>query len=77
MQDTGVQSLVQEDPACHGTVKPVCHNFCAQALEPVLHHKRTHHNEKPAHRNEEQPLLTTAREEPASQQGRPSAANNK
>ena len=33
-------------------------------LEPMLCNKRSHHNEKPAHRNEEQPLLTTARESP-------------
>ncbi|KAJ8789606.1 hypothetical protein J1605_022133 [Eschrichtius robustus] len=26
-------------------------------LEPVLHNKRSHRNEKPAHRNEEQPPL--------------------
>ena len=31
-------------------------------LEPVLHGKRNHCSEKPVHCNEEQPLLTTARE---------------
>ena len=29
-------------------------------LEPVLHNKRSHRNEKPTHHNEEQPLLTAA-----------------
>ena len=40
---------------------PASHNYWARApqllkpvrLEPVLHNKRNHHNEKPAHRNEE------------------------
>ena len=27
MQGTWVQSLVQEDPACCGATKPVCHNY--------------------------------------------------
>ena len=102
MQGTRVQSLVQEDPTCHGATKPVattteparhnywsphavepmCHNYWAHApqimkparsrahmpqllsscaatteacvhLDPVLCNKRSHHNEKPAHRNEE------------------------
>ena len=33
-------------------------------LEPVLRNKRSHRNEKPVHRNEEQPPLTTTRESP-------------
>ena len=24
MQETWIQSLVQEDPTCHGAIKPVC-----------------------------------------------------
>ena len=35
-------------------------------LEPVLHNKRSHCNEKPAHRNEEYPPLATTRENPRS-----------
>ena len=35
-------------------LKPVC-------LEPVLCNKRSHRNEKPVHRNEEEPLLTATR----------------
>ena len=30
-----------------------------RALEPVLFNKRGHHSEKPAHGNEEEPLLAT------------------
>ena len=33
MQETWVQSLVWEDPTCHGATKPVCHNYGACALE--------------------------------------------
>ena len=36
-------------------LKPVC-------LEPVLCNKRSHHNEKPTHLNEEEPLLAATRE---------------
>ena len=65
--------LVQEDPTCHGTTKPVRHNCWACALEPtshnywahapqllkpahlepMLHNKRSHCNEKATHRSEE------------------------
>ena len=42
-------------------LEPVGHNYWAHVpqllkpvcLEPVLHNKRSHHNKKPAHRNEE------------------------
>ena len=27
MQGTWVQSLVWEDPTCHGATKPMCHNY--------------------------------------------------
>ena len=27
MQGTRVQSLVQEDPTCRGSTKPMCHNY--------------------------------------------------
>ena len=61
MQGIQVQSLVREDPTCRRATKPVCHNYRARVmqllkpvhLQPVLHNKRSHHNEKPAHRNEE------------------------
>ena len=38
-------------------LKPAC-------LEPVLHNKRSHHNEKPMHSNEEWPPHATIRESP-------------
>ena len=61
MQGTQVRALVQEDPTCHGATKPTLRNYCAHVLqllkpmllEPVLCNKRNHHNEKPAHHNEE------------------------
>ena len=72
VQGTRVQALVQEDPTCCGTTKPLCHNYWACALEPVshnywarlprlkpahlepvLHNRRSHCNEKPTHCNEE------------------------
>ena len=43
---------------CTTTIKPVLHSLGATAPEPTL----CHHNEKPLHCNEEQPLLTTTRE---------------
>ena len=57
MQETQLRSLIQEDAACCGATKPVCPNFCAlwqgdtmtgtSTLDPVLHGKRSHCNEKP------------------------------
>ena len=38
---------------CTTITEPVCHNYWACALEPVLHNRRRHRNEKPAHRNED------------------------
>ena len=51
-------------------LEPVSHNYWAHVpqllkstcLELVLHNKRSHRNEKPAHRNEEQPPITATRE---------------
>ena len=51
VQGTQVRSLVQEDSACCGASKPVCHDSWAQALEALLRNKRSHHNEKPGHCN--------------------------
>ena len=70
MQGTWVQSLVWEDSTCCAATKPKCHNYWAcvlqlqksTCLEPVLHNKRRHRNEKPVHRNGEKPPLTTTRE---------------
>ena len=60
-QGTRVRALVWEAPTCRGATKPTNHNYRAHMpqllkatrLEPVLCHKRSHRNEKPAHRNEE------------------------
>ena len=38
-------------------------------LEPVLHNKRSHCNEKPVHRNEEWPPLAATREKTAHSKG--------
>ena len=62
---------------------PTSHNYWAHVpqlqkparLEPVLH-KRSHRNEKPAHRNDEQPPLEQL-EKARAQQRRPNAAKNK
>ena len=61
---TQVQSLVREDPMYLRGTKPMPYNYWAQALEfssrnywsactlePRFHNKRSHHNEKPGHRN--------------------------
>ena len=37
VQGTRVRALVREDPTCHGTTKPVRHNYWACAVEPVSH----------------------------------------
>ena len=75
MQGTRVWSLVWEDPTCRGETKPVCHDYWAHVLqllkpaclEPTLRNKRSHRNEKPAHRNEEYPPLTATRESPCNE----------
>ena len=68
MQGTRVQALDREGPTCRGATKPMRHYFWAwalgpanhnywarvlQLLKPVLRNKRSHRNEKSAHRNEE------------------------
>ena len=40
-------------------------------LKPVLHNKRSHRNEKPTHRNEEQPPLAATRESPCADPTQP------
>ena len=53
-------------------LEPVSHNYWARMpqllkptrLEPVLRNKRSHRNEKPVHRNQEQSPLATTRESP-------------
>ena len=50
MQGTRVHSLLQEDSTRCGATKPVSQNYSACALEPTLHNRRSHSNEKPVHR---------------------------
>ena len=47
MQGTPVRSLVWEDSTCHRATKSMCHNYWAHVLDPRLHGKRSHCNEKP------------------------------
>ena len=74
---TGVRSLVRRHPTCCGATKLVHQqllSLCSRALEPqlrkpmrlepVLCNKRSHRNEQPAHRNEEQPPLAPTKESP-------------
>ena len=42
MQGTRVQSLVWEDPTCHGATKPMYHNYWACTLEPTSHNFWAH-----------------------------------
>ena len=57
MQGTRAQSLVWEDSTCQGATKPLHHNYWAHmlqllkpmSLEPVVHNKRSHCNEKLLH----------------------------
>ena len=54
MQGTQVWAPVREDPTCRRATKSRAPQLLKPArLEPVLHNKRSHHNEKPAHRNRE------------------------
>ena len=82
MQGTRVRALVREDPTCRGAAKPVHHNYWArvpQLLKPAhsrARNKRSHHNEKPAQGNEEQPPSPQL-EKARTQQQRPNAAKNK
>ena len=63
LQGTQVRSLVGEDSTGCRATKPMCHNYRSlSALQSVLHNKKSHCNEELMYRNEEEPPLTTARE---------------
>ena len=65
VQGTRVWPLVQEEPTCRGATKPVRHNWAwalesascnhqaHRSLESMPCNRRTQHNEKPMHWNEE------------------------
>ena len=68
------------EPASHNywarvlwLLKPACSRACMLQLlkpvlpEPMLCSKRSHSNERPAHRDEEWPLLATTRESPSTE----------
>ena len=84
MQGTRVRALVWEDPTCRGATEPVRHNYWAHApqllkperLELMLRNKRSHCNEKLAHRNESSPHSPQL-EKVSAQQRRPNTAKNK
>ena len=59
MQGTLVRSWSREDPTCSGAVSPCSPTPSPRAIELMLYRKRSHHSEKPAHRNGE---LGTTRE---------------
>ena len=77
MQETRVQSLLQEDPMCqsHKACVPQLLSLCSRAQEPqqlsplslghMLPSKSRHHSEKDTHATREEPQLTAAGEEPA------------
>ena len=77
-EGTWVGSLVSEDFTGREAPKPMRHNSWVgdlqsvgcnsrslHTLEPVLHNKRNHGNERPVHRSKEQRLLATARKSPS------------
>ena len=56
MQQTRVRALIREDPTYCGATKakrPCATTTEPERLEPMLRNKRSHHNEKPKHHNEE------------------------
>ena len=47
VQETGIRPLVRENSTRHGATKPVTTTTEPAHLQPVLHNKRSHRNEKP------------------------------
>ena len=81
---TTTEPVSHNDWSLH-TLEPAYHNYWAhvlQLLKPaclktVLCNKRSHRNEKPAHRKEEWPPLTTTRENPTRSNEDPTQPQNK
>ena len=74
---TLVRCLIHEDPTCHRTTRPLCHNYWAYALEPVSHNywsprawslcsatRETTAMRSPCTSTEQQPLVSKTRESP-------------
>ena len=79
MQETWVQSLIQEDPTCCGAMKPMRHNYWACAPEPRSWNYRNPCALEPALATGKPTTtssLCTTREKRAQQQ-RPSIAKDK
>ena len=55
MQETWVWFLVPEDPTGVDLLSPCTTTIEAMSLQPVLHNKKSHCNEKSAHCNERGP----------------------
>ena len=66
----GKSHMPQSNKACAPqllSLRPRAHEpqlLSPRTLEPMLHNKRSHCNEKPAHHNEEEPPLAATRESP-------------
>ena len=89
MQETWVQSLVQEDPSCYGATKLLCYNYWACAPESGKHNYWVHMpqllrpqalehelcNKKPVDHKWRGHPLTATREKPL-KQWRPDTAKN-
>ena len=80
MQETQVQSLIQEDPTCQGATKPVHHNYQAGALEPGSHNYWAHVLQlpKPVHLEPVLPNMRTHhKEKPCTTREQPLLAPSK
>ena len=81
-----VQSLIREDPTCHGATKSVCHNYWACVLESGSHNYWSLHARSPCSAmreatamrsfctTREWPLVSAAREKAASSSEDPAQA---
>ena len=81
MQGIHIQPLVWEDSICYRVSKPRPLSRRSRAckpqllklthLQPVLHNKRSHHNDKPSHYNEKYPCLLHLEKARVQQQRQP------
>ena len=73
MQETWIQSLIQEDPTYCRATKPIHHNYWACALELMLHNEKPQQWEAHAPQLESTPCPPQL-EKASTQQGRPGKA---
>ena len=79
MQETQVQSLVQENSTRCGATNSLehpCRSYSTLRLEPVLRNKKSHHSEKPVHA-EKSSSCSLKLEKAQGKQRRSSTAKNK